>query len=276
MVIMRSLLWYCWLFLAFLLINTAQARGDVSHQATHFGTDCTQIKTLSPQAPSGVYVIQPDRGKAPFKVYCEMRPDGGWTVFQRRSEGKPSFYKKWAAYSKGFGNLRNDHWLGLKKVSHLTKKKNKKWTLRVDLWDHKNGTAYAEYQNFHLGNESEHFKLHVGRYSGTAGDALRDQNNYGFSTIDRDNDGCSPCIFGDIAQRECTFSAGGGGWWYGRCGSASLNGNWHRAGDNIGWASGLHWKTWKTPVPYSMRATRMMMKSVRGPTSFVFYAGGRF
>ncbi|XP_041637135.1 angiopoietin-related protein 5-like isoform X2 [Cheilinus undulatus] len=257
---MRHLLWYCQLILAFLLIYTANAKNGVSYRVTHFGTDCTQIKAFSPRATSGVYVIQPVRGKTPFKVFCEMRSDGGWTVFQRRTSGKLSFHRKWAAYSKGFGNERHDHWLGLKKVALLTRTKNKKWTLRVDLWDHDNRTAFAEYKNFHLGNQRDQYKLHVGRYSGTAGDALRDQNNYGFSTIDRDNDGCSPCIFGDIAQKECTFSDGGG-WWYSSCGSASLNGDWHRAGDHIGWASGLHWKTWKKPNPYSMRATRMMMKS---------------
>uniref|UniRef100_UPI0037E74A20 angiopoietin-related protein 5-like isoform X2 n=1 Tax=Semicossyphus pulcher TaxID=241346 RepID=UPI0037E74A20 len=224
------------------------------------GTDCNQIKAFSPRAPSGVYFIQPTRGKR-FKVYCEMRSDGGWTVIQRRSGGAVYFDRNWAAYKRGFGNLRQDHWLGLNKVFVLTKKKTKKWVLRVDLWDHGNGTAYAEYRNFQLGNERANYRLQVGRYSGNAGDALRDQNNYGFSTSDRDNDGCSPCIFGDIAQMECTLT-GGGGWWYSRCGSASLNGDWHRAGDHMGWASGLHWKTWKTLAPYSMKATRMMIKSV--------------
>lgn len=100
------------------------------------------------------------------------------------------------------------------------------------------------------------------------GDAIRgkyagiDQKGFGFSTTDKDNDGCSPCIFGDIAENTCSFSEGGGGWWYSRCGSASLNGDWHPAGKQIGWASGLHWETWKGPAPYSARASRMMIKSV--------------
>uniref|UniRef100_UPI003AACB08B angiopoietin-related protein 5-like n=1 Tax=Centroberyx gerrardi TaxID=166262 RepID=UPI003AACB08B len=104
--------------------------------------------------------------------------------------------------------------------------------------------------------------------SGSAGDAIRgtyagiDQNGFGFSTIDRDNDGCSPCIFGDIIENDCSFSEGGGGWWFSRCGSAGLNGDWHPAGEHLGWASGLHWLTWKGPAPYSARATRMMIKSV--------------
>lgn len=64
-----------------------------------------------------------------------------------------------------------DHWLGLKKVFSLTKNKNKKWTMRVDLWDHEGGAAFAEYRNFRLTNEKTAFKLHVGTYSGNAGTA---------------------------------------------------------------------------------------------------------
>lgn len=62
-----------------------------------------------------------------------------------------------------------DHWLGLKTVFALTKKKSKKWTLRVDLWDHEGGTAFAEYNNFKLGTEKSSFKLHVRKYRGNAG-----------------------------------------------------------------------------------------------------------
>ncbi|XP_069556037.1 fibrinogen-like protein 1 [Brachyistius frenatus] len=161
---MKSVVGYYGLILAFLLSGTEQAEVAVSSQ----GTDCTQIKTLSPGAPSGVYVIQPAGVKAHFKVYCEMRSDGGWTVFQKRSGGAVSFNRKWAAYKNGFGHLAKDHWLGLRKVYSLTKQ-FKKWTMRVDLWDHEGGTAFAKYKNFRLGNENTAFKLHVGKYSGNAG-----------------------------------------------------------------------------------------------------------
>ncbi|XP_019955415.2 angiopoietin-related protein 5 [Paralichthys olivaceus] len=261
---MKSLVPFVGLILVFLLSQTETKRGTaVSSQ----GKDCTQIKALSPNASSGVYVIQPHGVKAPFKVYCEMRADGGWMVFQRRSGGEVSFHRKWAAYKNGFGNLTHDHWLGLQKVFIVTKHKTKKWTMRVDLSDHNGATAFADYKNFKLRNGKEHFKLHVGKYTGNAGDAIRgangevDQNGYGFSTIDRDNDGCSPCIFGDIAQRECTFTEGGG-WWYSRCGSAGLNGDWHPTGDHIGWGSGLHWRTWKSHGVHSLKTSRMMIKSV--------------
>ncbi|XP_044042103.1 angiopoietin-related protein 5-like [Siniperca chuatsi] len=263
---MKSLVWYCGLILAFLLSCTEQAK-EQQKAVSSQGTDCTQIKALSPQASSGVYVIQPPGVSTPFKVYCEMRPDGGWVVFQRRSGGAVHFNREWAEYKNGFGNLSQDHWLGLEKIFSLTNNKTKTWIMRVDLWTHEGGTAFAEYTNFRLADEKAAFKLRVGNYGGNAGDAIRgaypgiDQNGYGFSTIDRDNDGCSPCIFGDIAENECS-SSNGGGWWYSRCGSASLNSDWHPAGEHIGWASGIHWQTWKTHAPYSMKATRMMIKSV--------------
>ncbi|XP_078137975.1 angiopoietin-4-like isoform X1 [Centroberyx gerrardi] len=266
---MKSLIGSCGLIFTFLLSLSEQTqiqRRSASPQVS--GTDCTQIKALSPYAASGVYIIQPPGVKKPFKAYCEMLPDGGWTVFQRRSGADVSFRRKWAAYKNGFGNLTKDHWLGLKRVFCLTKNKRKRWSMRVDLWDHEGGAAFAEYSDFRLGSEKKAFRLTVGEYRGNAGDAIRgtyagiDQNGFGFSTIDRDNDGCSLCIFGDIIENDCSFWEGGGGWWFSRCGSASLNGYWHPAGEHLGWASGLHWLTWKGPAPYSARATRMMIKSV--------------
>uniref|UniRef100_A0A3B4UWQ5 Fibrinogen C-terminal domain-containing protein n=1 Tax=Seriola dumerili TaxID=41447 RepID=A0A3B4UWQ5_SERDU len=159
---MKSLVGYFGLILAFLFSCTGQAE-------SHFKT--FSIKTRSPQASSGVYAVQPPGVKKPFMVYCEMRADGGWMVFQRRSGQAVSFNRKWAEYKNGFGDVTKDHWLGLEKVSSVTKDKTKKWTLRVDLWDHEGGTAFAEYHDFRLGDEDTAFKLHVDKYSGNAGTA---------------------------------------------------------------------------------------------------------
>lgn len=260
---MRHHVGCCGLILAVLFSYSEQLKINTVSQ----GTDCSDVKMKNPQASSGVYWIQPKGLKISFKVYCEMLSDGAWTVFQRRSGAQVKFNKDWAAYKRGFGNLSHDHWLGLRKIFALTKGKTRKWTLRVDLWDHEGNTAFAEYSNFKLGNDKGGFKLHVKKYKGTAGDAIRgaykgiNQNGFGFSTFDHDNDGCTPCIFGDIAQSSCAESEGGG-WWFSRCGSASLHGDYHQAGDHIGWASGLHWDTWKTAAPYSLKGTRMMVKPV--------------
>lgn len=258
---MRSLTGCYGLILVIIISYSEQAQKKLTSE----GSDCGDVKSKTPEAPSGVYVIQPMGAKYQFKVFCEMRDDGGWTVFQKRSGSQVKFDRIWAAYKNGFGNLTNDHWLGLKKVFALTKAKTQKWTLRVDLWDHDGATAFAEYSNFRVGNERSGFRLQVKKYNGTAGDAITgaykgiDQNGFGFSTTDKDNDGCNPCIFGDIAMNACAQSEGGG-WWFSKCGSASLHGEFHPGGDHIGWASGIHWDTWKTGAPYSLKATRMMIK----------------
>ena len=44
--------------------------------------------------------------------------------------------------------------------------------LRVDLWDWDRGHAYAVYTPFHLENEKNNYKIRVGQYSGTAGNAF--------------------------------------------------------------------------------------------------------
>uniref|UniRef100_A0A672J7Y6 Fibrinogen C-terminal domain-containing protein n=1 Tax=Salarias fasciatus TaxID=181472 RepID=A0A672J7Y6_SALFA len=200
------------------------------------GSDCTEIKRRLPESESGVYMIHPAASRIPFKVYCEMGADGGWTVIQKRTGAAVSFEQNWASYEHGFGHLTWDHWLGLNKIHWLTQ--SKRMTLRVDLWDNEGKTAYAEYKDFSLGIPQSNYELRVGRYSGTAGDAIRDpssdlvsgpdrydgQNGYGFSTSDRDNDSCGNCIINFyIFFKKCT-DIYSGGWWFSGCGSANLNG----------------------------------------------------
>ncbi|XP_078409462.1 angiopoietin-related protein 5-like [Cetorhinus maximus] len=232
------------------------------------GNDCTHIKELFPTASSGVYAIQPIGKSKPFKVFCDMEDDGGWTVFQiRNGLDSLNFYKGWTEYKEGFGHPSREHWLGLENIYSLTNQANKTFKLRVDLKDFEDSNVHAEYSKFWIDSETEFYRLHLGNYSGNAGDAFRglgppekDQNGHMFSTYDQDNDDCKPCIFGDILIKSCSVMLSSG-WWFSQCGMADLNGDWHPKGNNIGWMSGVHWKTWKQ-VPYSLQASQLKVVSV--------------
>lgn len=83
-------------------------------------------------------------------------------------------------------SFSDEHWLGLAKIWALTKSKQQKSTLRVELWDFEGGSVYANYQNFRIGNEKTAYKLHVGKYSGTAGIVsklyIKEQQSFSWSS----------------------------------------------------------------------------------------------
>ena len=112
---------------------------------------------------SGVYTIDPD-GQGSFDVFCDQTTTrGGWTVFQKRLDGSVDFYRGWADYKRGFGNLNGEFWLELDKIHRLTKSNNR---LRVDLEDTTGKTAYAEYDMFAVTSERTKYQLSLGTYSG--------------------------------------------------------------------------------------------------------------
>jgi hypothetical protein len=114
---------------------------------------------------NSVYRIDPD-GLGGFDVPCDMNntPGRGWTIFQRRVDGSEDFYRNWADYETGFGNLSGEFWLGLGKIHRLSASGQN--VLRVDLESFDNETAYAVYESFSVGNGSKAYILKVDNYSG--------------------------------------------------------------------------------------------------------------
>ena len=166
-------------------------------------------------------------------------------MFQRRHDGSENFYRGWTEYENGFGNVKGEYWLGLKKISCLTKV-SVKTKLRIDLADFAGQSKFACYDHFHVGTSSTNYRLTIGGYQnwgiGAAGDSMTRHNLNGmsFSTHDRDNDGSSS---------NCA-AARTGAWWYNSCTYSNLNGLYldgRSDGDGVTWyyfnATAPSWRT---------------------------------
>ncbi|XP_043979638.1 fibroleukin-like, partial [Gambusia affinis] len=220
--------------------------------------DCSD-HLLRGKTRSGLYLVTPDLRSSSFQVYCDMELDGGgWTLLQRRQDGSVSFNRSWVEYQAGFGVLDGgEFWLGNNKMHLLTRDRGME--LRVELEDFDGVTEHAQYEHFRVASERLRYRLTVGGYSGTAGDALRfsktyDHNNRAFTTPDRDNDRYPSGNCGAY------YSSG---WWFDACMAANLNGKYY-FGKYKGVRDGIFWGTWHNiSTEYYPTNERQSFKSVR-------------
>uniref|UniRef100_A0A8D0AVY5 Tenascin Cb n=1 Tax=Sander lucioperca TaxID=283035 RepID=A0A8D0AVY5_SANLU len=191
--------------------------------------DCSQA-LLNGDTSSDLYTIYLGGDESqPLQVYCDMSTDGGgWIVFLRRQSGKLEFFRNWKNYTAGFGDMNDEFWLGLSNLHKITA--GGQYELRVDLRD-KGETASAQYDKFSISEPRTRYKVHVGGYSGTAGDSMTYHHGRPFSTYDHDN---------DIAVTNCALSYKGA-FWYKNCHRVNLMG---RYGDNSH-SKGVNWFHWK-------------------------------
>ncbi|XP_074525503.1 tenascin-like isoform X4 [Halichoeres trimaculatus] len=191
--------------------------------------DCSQA-LLNGDTTSDLYTIYLGGDESqPVQVYCDMTTDGGgWIVFLRRQSGRLEFFRNWKNYTAGFGDMNDEFWLGLSNLHKITA--GGQYELRVDLRD-KGETAYAQYDKFSVSEPRTRYKVHVGGYSGTAGDSMTYHHGRPFSTYDHDN---------DIAVTNCALSYKGA-FWYKNCHRVNLMG---RYGDNSH-SKGVNWFHWK-------------------------------
>ncbi|XP_019614167.1 PREDICTED: angiopoietin-4-like [Branchiostoma belcheri] len=204
----------------------------------------------------GVFPIKPESSTDHFDVYCDMTTDGGgWTVIQRRFEGRLNFDRRWSDYKTGFGRVEGEHWLGLDKIHNLTSQNS--YELYVELQDWEGNFAHAKYGTFSIGDESTDYTLNIGGYSGDAGDSIMGHHNSKkFSARDVDN---------DRSSAHCAQYLSGG-WWYAGCGYSALNGPYYQPEDYHGTDTGfgVFWYHWKGGY-YSLKATKMMVR----PQNFI-------
>merc|ERR1712183_325382 len=124
-----------------------------------------------------------------------------------------------------------EFWLGLRNVYKLTAEG--KHQLRVEMTRTNGEKVYAEYDNFHIADDSDNYRISfkASSYSGNAANLLEGHNNSQFSTKDADN-----------AGNSCSENYGQGGNWFGVCYHQNLNGPYGTS--YFYWASQLQKSRW--------------------------------
>ncbi|CAG2196026.1 Tenascin-R,Ryncolin-2,Ficolin-3,Angiopoietin-1,Angiopoietin-2,Fibroleukin,Fibrinogen-like protein 1,Ficolin-2,Ficolin-1,Ryncolin-3 [Mytilus edulis] len=217
----------------------------------HEPTDCSNIPQ---ESDNGVYLtFANNRCRT---VYCDMT-DGGWMVIQRRLDGSEDFYRDWADYKKGFGNVSGEYWLGNDNIFNILN--GKSYSLRFDIENVDGEWRYAQYETFKIADETDNYRLTLAGYNGTAGDAVMDTSSQlsgqPFSTKDRDNDNWPGWHCTDYVKA---------GWWYakessyGRCTFVNPNGKYYNDYGDSMFAS-VYWYPWNNTY-VGMKSVTMKIK----------------
>ncbi|KAK2162780.1 hypothetical protein NP493_1489g00022 [Ridgeia piscesae] len=113
-------------------------------------------------------------------------------------------------------------------------------------------TEFVEYVGFSIDAESTNYILRFTSYlkSSTVGDSLSGHRNKPFSTKDADH---------DTYSNSCSERYHGA-WWYSRCHSSNLNGQYYQEGVNVPYAKGLVWSRW-TGYYQSLKTVTMKTRS---------------
>lgn len=204
-----------------------------------------------PPKVSGVYNIQigPQETK---RVFCDQKYDGGgWAVIQRRFDGSVNFYREWAEYKRGFGNMDGgEFWLGLDIIHQLTY--SGPHELVVLLEDFEGNSTHAKIDRFEVAGEHEMYKVTMAQgFSGSAGNSIMGIKNHKFTTFDKDN---------DIHTANCAVDYHGA-WWYHKCHASNLNGKYSK-GTTTEYGTGMVWSEFRG-FYYALKSSKMMIRKVK-------------
>ncbi|XP_030647550.1 angiopoietin-related protein 3 [Chanos chanos] len=218
---------------------------DISMDTNDLPLDCSGLIDRG-QKNSGIYTIKPNNSE-PFYVYCEMTSDGAATVIQRRLDGSVDFDQTWDKYTKGFGDLEKEFWLGLEKIYAISRQGE--YILHIQLEDWREERRFVEY-TFTLDGPSSDYTLHLAHLSGNLPDIMGNHTGVRFSTKDNDVHEVSTCT------RNYT-----GGWWFGACGDANLNGSymWLRSRNHSLRRKGIYWRS-ERGISYTLKSTKISIR----------------
>ena len=147
----------------------------VINRPYHQSTSCHQVKAAG-GVKSGVYEVgskdniylsQEGTIREMRYLLCDMEESGGgWTVIQKNRKGSQvNFNVGNNLYEKGFGDLRESFWAGNQLIHELTRDKDTELLIILEQQD---GSLYKGfYDEFHIANATDGYRLHVAEHSAT-------------------------------------------------------------------------------------------------------------
>ncbi|KAG7252202.1 hypothetical protein CRUP_024123, partial [Coryphaenoides rupestris] len=117
--------------------------------------DCAAV-FKSGNTESGVYTLTLPNTTQEVRAFCDMETEGGgWTILQKRFDGRVDFHRTWKEYKMGFGDPLAEYWLGNEFVSKLTHQQS--YILRIQLSDWEGNSGYSQYEQFNLEGEAKNY-----------------------------------------------------------------------------------------------------------------------
>ena len=185
-------------------------------------TSCAELQCYRPDLKTGgPYGVYPDSDREPLIVSCNADIDlGGWTVLQRRVDGRENFARGWDDYKFGFGRHGDlsELWLGNEHVHRMTD--GRRQHLRIDATAFDGASVRIDVDDFRVDDEAGDYTLRYDSQSvsltNVDTDDLLHSKDSMFST--RDHDNSDPLFCASTLYRN------GGGWWFNSCFGMYLNG----------------------------------------------------
>ncbi|XP_013379370.1 fibrinogen-like protein A [Lingula anatina] len=134
-------------------------------------------------------------------VYC----DNGWLVVLRRTDNQVDFHRTWNEYRDGFGDPRDQFWLGNEALYGLTNQGN--YSMQIDMKSCDGNYYYVKWNLFRIGAEADRYAINaitVESYNTSTNSYLVENLGWQFGTYDND------------IGNTCS-ALHGGGWWYNDC-----------------------------------------------------------
>ncbi|XP_076114480.1 uncharacterized protein LOC143082604 isoform X2 [Mytilus galloprovincialis] len=185
----------------------------------------------------GVYPVYPGGNTRRTYVYCIMRDNKKWTVIQRRYDGTVNFYRDLYEYTRGFGIVYKEHWLGNMKIRRITQDGTHELSVHLEDWN--GNQRQANYSQFSVGSKKL-YTFSASGYSGTAGDSLKYHNGKSFYTKNKGS-GCTKNWNNEV--------------WYNNCQYSNLNGKYNGTGE-----TGFVWNGFGSG---SLKASMMLIRRRR-------------